>query len=70
MVSLSGDPQMNTYGYQKPRKGVLGVNSAMNPRCKLCLLPVMTVEERVWLRKPMGVSHTTCADGRDDVIPV
>lgn len=39
--------------------------TAMNPLCKLCLLSVMPGEMRVWLRRPMGISHATCADRAD-----
>lgn len=41
--------------------------SVLNPLCKLCLLSVMPGEPRVWLRKPMGVSHESCATNRTDI---
>ena len=33
--------------------------------CKICRHSVMEGEPTTWLTKPMGMSHTTCADRVD-----
>ena len=67
-ISISGDPL--TGGFRKSAKGNLNPNSGMIPRCKLCQFGIMQGQRRVWLRKPMGLSHAECADASQEVVRV
>ncbi len=55
------------YAFRKPGKGHLSPNNPNVPACKLCSYSILPDVPRVWLRKPMGLSHTTCAEGRTDI---
>lgn len=65
-VSLSGDPLNAGAGYRLPKKGALA-STALIPRCKLCTFGIMPGQTRIWLRKPMGLSHERCASNRTDI---
>lgn len=65
-VSISGDPL--TGGFRKSTKGNLNPNSGTIPRCKLCQFGILQGQKRVWLRKPMGLSHESCAETRTDIV--
>lgn len=70
MVSLTGDPLSGSTGFKMTKKGSLNPNSGMVPACKLCRYGVLPGERRVWLRKPMGISHESCASNRTDIVRV
>lgn len=65
-ISLSGDPLNAGAGYRLPKKGVLA-STALIPACKLCRHGVMPGETRIWLMRPLGISHERCAANRTDV---
>lgn len=49
------------YAFRKPGKNTLNPNSATIPVCKLCRHSILQGHPRVWLTKPMGLSHASCA---------
>lgn len=53
-------------GTRKPIKGSLAPNANL-PLCKLCLHSIQQGQARVWLRRPMGLSHVECVKDRNDV---